>query len=88
MNQSDSRRFTIAWVLLTLVTLAGFAVAETIDLRAASVGLIMALSGYKVRLILYRFMELGKTPPAFRVFFNLWLVVCVLMIFGLFWLAS
>lgn len=88
MISQHSQRFTIAWVLLLAITLIGYAVAENLYLQTISVAMIMLLSGYKARLILYQFMELGGAPLAFRVFFNCWLLVCVGMITGLFWAAT
>ncbi|MGE0486451.1 MAG: cytochrome C oxidase subunit IV family protein [Gammaproteobacteria bacterium] len=78
---------TRTWALLMLLTAAGFASADYGAQGVAAVAAVMAFSALKVRLVLYRFMELGATPRGLRIFFNIWLVFCAAMIFGLFWLA-
>lgn len=87
MISSSSQRLTGAWILLVAVTLISFFVAEHPYVRIISIAAVLALSGYKVLLVLYRFMELGKVPIGLRLFFNLWVLVCVSIIFGLYWYA-
>jgi cytochrome c oxidase subunit IV len=78
---------TRTWALLMLLTAAGFASADYGAQGVAAVAAVMAFSALKVRLVLYRFMELGTAPRGLRVFFNIWLTFCAVMIFSLFSLA-
>lgn len=82
-----SRRLTLAWATLIAVTLLGFIVTEVVPLRVIAVAAIMVITGFKVRLVLYQFMELNTLPTELRRFFNLWLLVCCGIIFGLYWYA-
>lgn len=88
MNLSEGQHFARAWLLLVVLTLISFFVAEQLSMRLLAIAAIMVFSGFKVRLVLYRFMELGKLPLPFRIFFNVWITVCSSMIFGLYWYAQ
>jgi len=54
-------------------------------LATASILLIAAL---KARLVLLYFMELRHVHGAWRRFFELWVLLVTVMIFGLYWLAD
>jgi len=87
MKRFDERRLGLVWLILVVVTVSGFTIAEGTLTRTLSIALVMVLSGIKARLVLYEFMELHETPIGFRVFFNAWLTFVVLMIIGLYWAA-
>lgn len=79
---------TITWAILMVLTISGF-VAIDFSLRSTlGVAVVMLLSAVKVRLVLYRFMEIAETPVGLRIFFNIWLVLCASVIFLLYWLAQ
>lgn len=78
---------TITWTILMVLTISGF-VAIDFSLRSTlGVAVVMLLSAVKVRLVLYRFMEIAETPVGLRIFFNIWLTLCASVIFVLYWLA-
>ncbi|TVT48660.1 MAG: prokaryotic cytochrome C oxidase subunit IV family protein [Denitromonas halophila] len=87
MKRFEERKLGVAWLTLVVVTVTGFTIAEAVFIKPLSVALVMALSGVKARLVLYRFMELNEAPTGLRVFFNAWLLICVLMIFGFYSVA-
>lgn len=83
----DERRLNLVWLVLVVVTVSGFTIAEASLTRMLSIAVVMVLSGVKARLVLYEFMELHEAPIGFRVFFNVWLGFVVLMIISLNWAA-
>lgn len=85
MIGAEQRRLAVAWLILVLVTVAGLGIAETSVIERLSVAVVMVLAGLKVRLVLYRFMELNAAPRGLRVFFNAWLLACVALIVVLDW---
>ena len=78
---------TTAWAVLMILTVAGFFAIDYSLRSTLGVAIVMLLSAVKVRLVLYRFMELAETPIGLRIFFNIWLVLCASVIFSLYWLA-
>jgi len=78
---------TAAWLALMVLTLSGFISAEFGTMKAVSIAAVMALSAIKARIVLYRFMELEALPFPIKMFFNIWLFACAIMIFSLFVLA-
>ncbi|WP_066522072.1 MULTISPECIES: cytochrome C oxidase subunit IV family protein [Sphingobium] len=85
---THSIRLTGIWALLIAVSLASFLMAEYHHARMLAVAVVMAIAGFKVRLVLYHFMDLGTVPPGFRWFFNCWVITCSVMIFGIYWYTA
>ena len=82
------RPATFAWAILILLTFTGFFAIEYSLRSTLGVAIVMPLSAVKVRIVLYRFMELAETPLGLRLFFNIWLILCATLIFLFYWLAS
>lgn len=81
MPRSVTTSTTLVWALLMSVTglswLLGSSVANTSSAQGLHVGAmigLLALTLFKVRLVIRHFMEVRTAPWQLRVIFDLWLV--------------
>ena len=71
------------WLAMIAATIGSvFAGRSTVSLPATAVMVILALAYIKCRLVVYYFMEVGHGPIGWRVAFELWMAVSVLLIAG------
>ena len=88
MSESLATAPRNAWILLLLISVASFTVAEYLGERHVAIAIIMLIAGIKAGIVLFRFMDLGEAPRGIRVYFLLWTAVCSGVPIGLWWLAS
>jgi len=74
---------TITWIVLIAATLGSFAAAELLPQRSVAVAAILLVAAFKVRLIVHHYMDLGSAPFSWRTTFDVWILGCAIMIFGL-----
>lgn len=82
-----TRSLHLSWAVLILASLSGLGTAAISGHPRLAAAALMLVAGVKGALILRNFMELKDGPAAFRVFFSLWLLACVVAITALFALA-
>ncbi len=88
MSEDLARAPRNAWLLLLVVSAASFGVAEYLGERHVAIATIMGIAGFKVGVVLYRFMELGSAPVAIRRYFLIWTAICTGGPMLLWWMAS
>ena len=71
------------WLILITLTLLSVSMFETELLRELSVLVIIAIAGYKSRLVILHFMEATHAPGHFRFMYETWnFVVCAIIVIG------
>ncbi|BDB44230.1 MULTISPECIES: cytochrome C oxidase subunit IV family protein [Mycobacterium] len=80
-----TRRVTLVWVLLLVLTFGSFLVGIEQGAGFASVGaiIIVGIALFKVRLIGVHFMDLRSAPLALRALFEAYVLVVFLVLVGL-----
>lgn len=73
----------VVWILLVALTCA----SVTLEKGAASIAgsMVVLIALYKSRLIFIQFMELGPEVKPYRLLFELWAALAVLIILGGHW---
>jgi len=75
-------RATGAWLGLIVATCVSWFSAENHLAGGVTVGMILLIAAIKVRLVFLNFMELRTAPPPWRAIFEVWIVVCTVLIWG------
>jgi hypothetical protein len=72
-----------AWIALVVATLLSFTVAESAGIGGdIETAVVVAAAAVKGRIILVWFMGARSFPLAWRLFFDAWLLVNAVVIFG------
>ena len=75
------KRLTIIWLGLAAATIVSLFTSESAGLAANAAFLIIVLLAYlKARLVLFEFMEVGSGSHGWRLFFEAWLMIVVVVI--------
>ncbi|NMG55511.1 cytochrome C oxidase subunit IV family protein [Aromatoleum aromaticum] len=84
---THARTVTWVWLSLLLVTAVSWWVAEHHSVGQWTVLCVILIALVKGRLVFLHFMELKTAPRYLRRLYEGWIVGCVGMIAGLYWLA-
>ncbi|WP_428339874.1 cytochrome C oxidase subunit IV family protein [Mycobacterium sp.] len=85
MNQTK-QALANAWIGLVVLSILSFVIAASSGIGPVVETLIViVVAAMKGRVILVWFMGARSFPPAWRVFFNMWLLVNAVVIVGFTW---
>lgn len=76
---------TIVWLLLLAVTCISIALEEAPVLAPLAATLVIIIGALKARLIFIHFMELKRDVLPYRIIFELWAILAVLIILVGYW---
>jgi hypothetical protein len=77
-------RISVTWFALVAATLGLACLSEHSARGRVVVPLLTFIAAFKVRLVFLHFMELSITRPPWRYIFEGWILVCALLIAGLY----
>lgn len=86
MSHERRHYTTLIWLLLLLLTVSSWLLAEHVHFRAAGLSTaLLLLALFKVRLIGLHFMELRYAPWPLRLIFEAWMLVVCAAVIGIRW---
>ena len=75
------------WALLVAVTLGGWLLTEDSPWARIGASTVIVIAGFKVTLVIARFMEVSWQPRPWRIVLSFWTAGVMSIILGGYWIA-
>lgn len=79
---------TALWVMLVIATIVSFTVGEDMNVARIAASVAIVIGSLKARLIFIYFMEVAWEPRPFRIVYEIWTVLTVIIILGGYWFKA